>query len=154
MSILIRNHSNRQGPIKTKNWIIKAKTTIVTGSKEFGHLVGDFGVVLQRLEPVRDQARNIQCSSISRAEFNGKMFQIGRRSCAEIDHDIPDCPAHTTYDLHFRYWRHLHVHPAQGSGKSVVRNTGLDDFIFELMLGKFSLTERAGKKASFVGQLL
>src|SRR6202021_3912468 len=91
-------------------WIVPAYASSVFRRIALRHLVENLGVVLQRLEPMREIFRDVQHSSIFRGELHREILLERRRGWPQIDNDVINRSRSTPHQLCFREWGGLVMH--------------------------------------------
>ena len=120
---------------------------------ELGHLVEDFGVVLQCNETVCELFRNIEYFPGFRRKRHRYVFPEGGRIRAEVYNHVAYCTHGTPHQFRFLMGRLLVVHTAEGTFFEIERDTALDQARVQPVLFEFLLTPRAGKKAATIPSL-
>src|SRR6185369_1322744 len=87
--------------------------------------VGELGVVIERLEPVREALRNEQRVAVALAQLDTEPLAVGRRGRADVDDHVIDSPADTADELGLAVRRALIVQSAQRAGLPIVGLAGL-----------------------------
>src|SRR6266853_6706328 len=117
---------------------------------EFGHLIEDFGVVLQCDETVPESLRDVEHFPVFRGERHRQVFLEGGRIRAQVDDDIAYGTHGAPHQFRFLMGRRLVMHAAEGAFLEVERDIALDQARVESVLPEFPLTPRAGKEAAVI----
>jgi hypothetical protein len=74
---------------------------------------------------VRETLGNIEGATVLFIKPHSDVLAIGRRTSAQVDDDVMDCPSGDPDQLHLFVRRDLPVHPSQGAGSGIPRDTRL-----------------------------
>jgi len=114
-------------PSNPEDGIVPANAVRVLGRIELRDLVEHLGVVLERLEAVREPGRHVQHPAVFRGEDDRKVPREGPRLRAQIEDHVVDRAARAADDLRLGEGRLLIVHAAQCALSLVEGRTALRD---------------------------
>src|SRR5690242_7310965 len=127
------------GPFDAEERIVPAKSTRGLRREEIRHLIEDFTIVGQRLEPVRETTRDVQCAPIRRRQLHGDVLQVCPRLGPDVDDDVEHGAGGAAYELRFLVWLHLIMHPAERASMDVVRHAALHQTCLQSLLLELAL---------------
>src|SRR5215813_10510972 len=149
-AIAFRDHNRLFGPRNAEEWIVPPQPSGRSDVVDLGHLIENFGVVLQGQKTVRASFWHINHAPVFACKERGDPLPVCRRFKAQIENHVVDGTFGATHELRFLKRSRLIVHAAQGSFPSIVGNTALHQMRDQTMGVKFVPAPCAGKESSLV----
>src|SRR5205823_1346908 len=118
------------------------------GAVEFRHQVVQFGVIGQRLEAVREAARDVEHAAAGGAQLGGRPAGEGRRAGPQVHDDVVGGPESAADQLVLAERLGLVVHAAQGAGPAVEGDVGLHPVGNDAVGGELLAAPAAGEEAA------
>ena len=118
------------------------------------HLVGDLGVVDERLVALGEPLRDVQQPAVLRAELDAEPLRVGRRVGPQVDDRHASGAASASHELHLAMRRLLEVQSAERVALGAEDRAGLNEASHQPVVGELLLAIRAGKVAAFVAATL
>src|SRR5712671_1024524 len=138
------------GPGNVESRIVPTHAACMLGGISREHLIGDLGVVGQRLKAVRTFCRHIEHRAIILSQFHGYPFLERRRCWSQVDDRIIDRTSGTAHNFGLTMRGDLIVHSADRTLPNVEGTIALDHLRLQTARRKLSPGPGPGKKSALI----
>ena len=137
-------------PWDIEKWVVITNTAGGGWMIEFGHEIGDFGVVGEGKESMGKACGDVEKAPVIGGEFGAKMFIPGWGKWADVEDDVVDSAGVAADDFTFAVGSVLEVEPAQGMFVVVEGDACLLDVEEDAFFGELFDAECSGEIAALV----